>query len=589
MAEGARVLPFPQRVTPIQTASSFGLDETTLGPAFDAKGLINAERVRELQYRDSFFSAKHHDWKLFDMSGRLIRPGRMGTQPLLSSAVPQQYVPLDQRRPGTPYRLARKIVSSFTGLVFGHGRFPQFRSDDPVTSDWATALAEAMGLEVQMIRARNLGGRTGTVGLSWAFVGGAPRVRIHRGFHIHVLEWEDEDERIPAHVVELYQAPSSVHAGKRQWFWWRRDWTRDADVVFRPSPVGQGAPAYWEIDQEASFEHGDGECHFVWVENLPDDDDESGVDGAPDYSETYESQMSLDMLSSVNTRGASLNLDPTLVLSMEQDLKLAVVRKGSDNALSVGKGGSASYLELSGASIAAGSALVQEVRSQILEVSECVVPDPNTIAAAGTSSVALRMLYAPMLNRCDLLRWQYGRAITRLLTQMTEVARRRMPNLAATEVAERYAHVPVYDEAGNEIGTEPVEVYVDLPPRLESKPVLQEDGTPTGEILTQKIDRSPGTGRIWLEWGPYFKPTADDDQKEAGALSLAAGGAPVMSQQTAVELHSNSRDRDGQQEWARVQAEAAEKSRRVAAETSGMFPEIGGAAPGGGEPEGFEG
>jgi hypothetical protein len=591
MAEGARVLPFPQRAAtpaPMPAASSFGMDESMLGPAFDAKGLVNSERVRELQYRDAFFAAKHHDWKLFDMSGRLIRPGRMGTQPLLSSSVPTHYVPLDQRRPGTPYRLARKIVTAFTGFVFGHGRFPQFRSDDPDTEDWATALAEAMGLEVQMIRARNLGGRTGTVGLSWAFVGGEPRVRVHRGFHIHVIEWEDEDERIPAHVVELYQAPSSVHAGKRQWFWWRRDWTRDADVVFRPQPVGQGSPSYWEIDQEQSFEHGDGYCHFVWVENLPDDDDESGVDGASDYAETYESQMSLDLLSSVNVRGASANLDPTLVLAMEQDLKLTVVRKGSDNAISVGSGGSASYLELSGQSIAAGSALVQEVRSQILEVSECVVPDPNTVAAAGTSAVALRMIYAPMLQRCDVYRWQYGRAITRLLTQMTDSARRRMPNLAATDAADRYAHVPVFDEDGNEVGVEPVEVFVVLPPRIVTEPELTPDGTPTGDLLSRKIERAPGGGRIWLEWGPYFKPTADDDQKEAGALSLAAGGAPVLSQQTAVELLANSRDRDGTREWARVKAEAAEKARLSAVTSEGMFPGIGGAVPPAAAPEDFE-
>jgi len=193
-----------------------------------------------------------------------------------------------------------------------------------------------------------------------------------------------------------------------------------------------------------------------------------------------------------------------------------------------------------------------------------------------------------MLQRCDVYRWQYGRAITRLLMQMTDSARRRMPNLAATDAADRYAHVPVFDEAGNEVGVEPVEVFVALPPRIVTEPELDQDGTPTGDLLSRKIERAPGAGRIWLEWGPYFKPTADDDQKEAGALSLAAGGAPVLSQQTAVELLANSRDRDGTREWARVKAEAAEKARLSAVTSEGMFPGIGGAVPPAAAPEDFE-
>jgi hypothetical protein len=75
----------------IQTGSSFGLDLTTLGPEFDANALFNSDRIRELQYRDSFFTATNHDHKLFDMNGRMVRPGKMSNQPLLSGAVPTVY------------------------------------------------------------------------------------------------------------------------------------------------------------------------------------------------------------------------------------------------------------------------------------------------------------------------------------------------------------------------------------------------------------------------------------------------------------------------------------------------------------------
>jgi hypothetical protein len=563
--------------TVIQTGSSFGLDLTTIGPEFDANALFNAERVRELQYRDSFFTATNHDHKLFDMNGRMVRPGKMSNQPLLSGAVPSVYVPLDQRRPSTPYRLARKIVTSFSGMVFGYGRFPQFRSDDPATQDWAQALSDALGLEINMLRARNLGGRCGTVGISWALFDGEPRLKVHKGYHCHVLEWEDEDRRIPSHVVELYQSKATAAKGKEVWMWRRRDWTTVSDVVFKPAPVGKKTPDFWEIDQEASCQHDDKCCHFVWIENLPDDDEDGSCDGAPDYAVAFEPLVSLDMLNSVNTQGGIKNLDPTLVLRMdEEDVGKAVVQKGSDNALRTGKDGDAKYLELSGSSISAGISLVDTNRSQILEVTECVAPDPNTIAAAGTSSVALKMVYAPMLVKCSILRYQYGQAIVRILTQLTDYCRKLMPDPNATTPEERYVHVPMYDDDGNEVGEEPVEFAVNLPPKVESVPMIGANGQPNGEMTTKTVERTPGRGRIWLEWGPYFTPTADDDQKEAQALSTAAGAQPVMSQQTAVELHANAHDRDGQEEWARIQREAAQKTAAQAQANAGMFPPIGG-------------
>ncbi len=553
----------------VDEAAGYGLDYTDVGPMFPAAALVDGKRAKTLRDKDAFFAAKHHDWKQFDWNGRVGRVnGIPGVQPLLSQAgVPTDFVALDQRRPSNPYRVARKIVSAFTAMVFGHGRFPQFRSDDPETADWAQALSDAVSLEVVMLRARNLGGRQGTVGLSWAYADGSPIVRVHKGCNIHVLEWADADQRIPAHVVELYRGPASTHgANVDAVFWHRRDWTPVADVVFHPAPVDAKKALEWQIDESQSFAHGDGFAHFVWIENLPDDDDENGTDGACDYEVTYESQIVLDMLNSVTSKGGILNLDPTLVLGMDREDVGFAVQKGSEHALTVGKGGSASYLELGGSSIASGLSLVAATRDQILETCECVVPESSEVAAAGTSAVALKLVYAPMLGKCDLIRYQYGRGISRLLDQMTTTARR----LGGVE------QVPVLDpETGEEIDTETIERVIALPPRV----VVETVHDPvTGKTTTTSREetRTPGRGRIWLEWGPYFRPTADDDQKEAGALSQATGGKPIMSQRTAVEIHANAHDRDGQDEWARIEAEAEAATARAATANAGMFPSLDG-------------
>lgn len=552
-------------------ASSFGVAHTTLGPDFDALGMINAERVRELQYREAFYTCRVHDWKMFDFNGRTITPGKAsGVQPLISTAAPSFYVPLDQRRPSTPYRLPRKIVNSFTAMLFGHGRWPQIRSNDPQTQDFAEALVKEAGIAAKFIRARGIGGRCGTVGLSWCFSDGEPRVTVHHGAHLHVIEWEDESERIPAHVVEIYQFPEdytdSRGKRKRRMVWKRRDWTKTADVFFKSIEVGKQNPDRWSIDEEKSFEHDDGFAHFVWIENLPDDI--TGVDGVPDYAEAYEPMISLDTLNSVNVRGATLNLDPTLKFKMDrEDLKGATVSKGSEHAIVTGKDGDAEYLELSGTSISAGSSLVESLRAQILETVECVVLDPDKATAAGSSSVALRIVYAPMLAKTDILREQYGGGIVRLLDQMTVSARKKLPDADGSEVVE----VQV-DEEGKEV-EEPVEYFIDLPPRLEEKT------DETGQVITIEHERNPGGGRLWLEWGPYFKPTTSDYQQAAAALSSATGGKAIMSQQSAVELNANVWDRDGSSEWNRL---VSEQQSQWARQAEGMFPGAGGEVPPGG-------
>src|ERR1700722_19048376 len=161
--------------------SSFGLSNQTTGP-FRARTFLDGERFRELDRRQAYFDCNQHSYKRFDFDGRLISTGGgiSVTQPLLSAERAAFYVPLRSRRPSSPYRLPRVIVKSFTGMVFGEGRFPNFRVEgDEDAEDYVQALSKAMKLPTKMVRARDLGGAMGTVGLSWCFLNGRPRCRVH--------------------------------------------------------------------------------------------------------------------------------------------------------------------------------------------------------------------------------------------------------------------------------------------------------------------------------------------------------------------------------------------------------------------------
>lgn len=574
----------------VAVVSSFGLDHTQLGPEFPAHQILNSGRSLELEYRSKFFKCTQHDWKAFDWNGAMRRPERHPTQPLIGNSMPEMYVPLDQRRPSSPYRLGRTIVNAFTTLTFGYGRWPSILSDDPATQDFAEALVKACKLKTKMIRARNLGGACGTVGMSWGFNDGKPRVRIHEARHLYAEEWDDEDELIPSHIIELYQYPKDVWNEKkgkheRKFFWHRCDWTMEADIAFVPVEVTKDNPM-WQIDEEKSVMHNDGVCHFVWIRNLPDDEVDS-IDGQCDYAETYEQLNTVDILNSCNSSGTAKNLDPTLVLAMEQeDLAGSVLKKGSDNALAVGPNGSASYLEISGAAANAGHTAIDKQREQVMEVCQCIVPDPNEVAGGATSSVALKIVYAPMLSKGDIMRDQYGEAIVQILEGMITAARNK--NIG------QVTHEPTVDDEGYELVDEvtqepiltPVENTLNLPPRIEKIELTDEEGNPTGEFRVELHTRVPGSGSLTLEWPDYFEPTSDDIQKRVTSFVTATGGKAVISQQTAVENIATEMHRDPDEEYSRLRAEQEQDRKQQAA----MFMSPGGpvddpnALPDGAEP-----
>lgn len=569
--------------------SSFGMEATTLGPEYAAAGIWNSQRRAELLFREKYWKCTQHDWKTHNFNGQMIPSGRRSmVQPLLSTnaATPNYWVPMSSRRPSNPYRLGRKIVGSFTNMLFSHGRFPQMRSADPDTQDWAEQLTKAADLMVEMIRARGLGGSCGVVGIWWGWVDGKPQVKPYEGRDLHVLQWKDEAAGLPSHVTKLDVIQKTVLGknGKPELknFWQRRDWTEQADVVFFDAEIPKdNAEPPWHtlIDEELSVVHGHGRIHFEWVANVPDDESES-TDGQPDYPETYEQMDVLDQINSVVARGAIANLDPTLVLGMDPEtLEGAAVSKGSENALITGQGGTATYLEISGSSISAGISLLDKFRDQILETCECVLTDPDKAAASGQSSVALKIIYAPMIAKCDVMRGTYGGALERMMNGLTDYARKFLPDLPGQQVLVEDLSVDVeLDEEGNEIPRADIEVqfFVDLPPREETVEVIGLDGLPTGELTVEVTERKPGKGQIALEWGEYFKPTADDIQKQVTTLGAATGSKAVLSQRTAVELTANLYDRDPNREWVEVVKQTQDDKKHELSVNAGVFPGAGG-------------
>ncbi len=536
-----------------------GAPFTTFAP----EAVFKSDRYRELDFRARYHRNRQHDHKIFDAQGRFRPSGRCElSQPLIGGSLPSTYVPLDQRRPNAPYRLARTVVKRFTSLVFGHGHWPTIHVEgDEAATDFVRALAEEAQVQSAFVRARNKGGGRGTAVISWRYFEGKPRVKVHNAEHLVVHAWADREELVVEHASEIYQSVRDEYDPakkkvERVTYWHRRDWTPNADLVFCEVQADDKAPE-WIVDEEQSCVHGDGFAHFVWIQNQAPDDDAETADGLPDLDGQWEALDSIDALSTVLNTGTIRNLDPTLLLKLPLEMVKGFVLKGSDNAIKLGETGDAKYLELSGTAATAGLALRDKERQQILEVASCVIADPNEIAAAATSGRAIEMIFAPMLSECSVLRTQYGKGIVQLFGQMLRSARRFYPAQNGDGEWEYPVDVEVEEreEGAVEIET-PVDFYLDLPPRIEEQDELDDEGKPTGKKTREVIERHPGSGsHLRLEWPAYFPPTQSDQQAAVTTLQAANGARPVFSQRTTVELAAVAFGRDAAEEQRRLDEE----------------------------------
>lgn len=548
--------------------SSFGGDQDDAGKNFRPRTVLHGDRFRELDMRQSYYDCTQHDTKIYDFDGRVVS-GPKAAQPLISSEKSPQYIPMKMRRPSTPYRMGKVIVDSFTNLLFGENRFPVIRVEgDDQTQDFVQTIIRVGRLPMAMIRARQLGGGMGTVGLSWCFHQGLPRFEVHNAKNLYVHTWLDRVQLLPRHVTEVYLFYKVKWDGKafnKQFYWFRRDWTPNGDFVFIDAPFIQGKDPNWEVDEEKSNRHGDGCIHFEWIQNRPSDE----IDGIPDYDGLYEQFDQLDILNSVVTRGAILNLDPTLKLKMDPDLvKRTGIRKGSDNALIVGKDGDAEYMEMEGSSIEAGLKLVESLRRAILETAQCIVPDPSEVASQGVSSVTIKALYAPMLAQAEQLREQYASPMKRALENMTNVARTKMMAPVTQAIVSPDTGEQLLDPTTGQPMTEEVQFVLNIPPRIEvQKSVDPMTGQPVE--MPVPIPRMPGQGgELEPQWPPFFAPTFEDQSKIVTSMNMATGGKAFLSGETAVELAASAFGVDPAQEKKRIEAMAATD----AAATAAMFP-----------------
>jgi hypothetical protein len=445
---------------------------------------------------ERYYRNKQDDHKQYDWDGCLISSGGFD----LFDPEPVSFeVSYSQRRPNARYNLPRVIVSNLTQMSLGGTSFPEINCEGSDASEKALReWSKIMRLPMRIAEARNYGGQEGTACWSLGVAGGKFRCDVHNPKHCTVLEWRDRANFVPARVVKAYAFERNKYDPESkqfrlQTFWYVRVWDELSDTTWEEVPDDATKEPNWHdlIEPTRTYEHAWGLCPFYWVQNLPDSQEE---DGEGDYEGCEDKCDEINALLSSTSRGARKNVDPTTVIHGVDDEE--PVRKGSAAVIYSPEG--AEYLEMKGTGVAASLELLAELRQSVLEETQCVIPREDKITGAAQSAAAMRILYRPMIARCNTLRDQYGPAITRMLEHILLVARQI-----------RTRAKDVRDERG---------IVIER---------LQETLTP---------DLDPGEAEaVTLRWPEYFAPTAQDIKDAVSTAQSASGGKAVISTRTAVD------------------------------------------------------
>lgn len=421
--------------------------------------------------------------------------------------------PLKYRKPSVPYYLTKIVVDRITGLLFSSGRHPKVTVEgDADTQEWLTGFVEDSRLWARMVMARTMGGAMGTVAIGLKFVRGKPRIEVHDARWLFPVFSDPEEFELEA-LEKRYTFPEEVYdedegAWKQKWFWYRRVITDTHDTVWARVPVPEDDPQrlpIWAKEDHTEVAHDFGFCPVVWIQNHEVQD---SVDGAPDAEGAADLIAAIDCLLSQAQKGTVANCDPTVLMATDGDFE--EVAKGSDNAIKLEKGGTASYLEITGAGPRTALELAKDFEDRVQKICR-VVFDTNLSGPARTAAEVNRN-YSSMLENADMLREQYGeRGVKRLLQMAVDAGRKlRGPQ-------------EVIDADGKKTK---ITRAIILSPKVE----LDE----TGNTVPVQRRLGPG-GEIKLVWPDYFDPTNLDIVQAVDAVTRALT-AKLITQEQAIEF-----------------------------------------------------
>lgn len=454
-------------------------------------------------------------------------------------------VPLHERAPAVCVGVAEAAGGRLAAMVFGQRVFPNLRVADGEVeialapeqrdqlSQLVTRLVKVSSLRLVALAALIDGLSVGTVVVHASVVRGRPTLTLLPAKWC-TPEFNAHGDLVSVEIRYRFDAPDS--RGVATTWWHRRVIDAERDVTYRPMPVRvDGRDPVWI--EETVIEHGLGFCPVDWHRNRPETTDH-GIDGTPLFAGLEAEIEGLDMAFSQRHRNGRYNGEPQMVVSgadPERPLgdtgrtaqpipegkasffssvkdaagrwftsggSASATKKAPNKIWRIPEGGSATLLESTGAGANILAQDIEGLRRAILEARGIVIVSPETVSA-NASAALMREIYAPMIAVADTYRDEYGAWLTRVVNLLLRVC---------ASVASRPGSLVLLRGLAAAL------------PLLAQFEIALDGGR---EWLGLPLD---------LKWGPYFPPMPSDIAQTVTAASLAAGGAPVLSQRSAVAM-----------------------------------------------------
>lgn len=473
----------------------------------DKRRLGLSPRQQELDRLYSYYRTRQYDNRKVAWDGTLAMGTFERDTVAIAGYVPPGFyiannitLPIRFRKPTAPYHLVKTIVDRFSGLLFSEPRHPRLQCEgDPATEDFVGAVAEDGRLWPTFMQARGFGGATGTAVVGFKFIAGKPYFEAFDPRWC-IPTWHDRANFVLSALEFRYTYIEDLaipnEDGGEDWveveFWYRRVIDVKSDTIFKPVLTSEKRPK-WE--PATTVQHALGFCPVAWIQNMPV---ATEIDGDPDCVGCYEMVEQIDMLNAQGDKGLIANCDPTLVIACEGGME--AVSKGSENALKLPQGGTAQYIEISAAGIEAAKRKAESYKANVLEVSQCVLEQPDKTQTA----TEVDRNYASMWAKADLLREQYGELGVKRLINMLIVAVKRL----TTPVAK---------------GDSITRFSISLPQRVDPE---------TGKLVSRQL--GPGPFAVKLVWPPYTEPNTNDTVQAVTAASTAKTSG-LIDQETAAK------------------------------------------------------
>lgn len=482
----------------------------------------DSPRTLKLDRYERYWRGMQHDAKVAGWDGRkaLTDPADVENAHRHGASFGFDYANTSwqARRPSVRKQLCPAIVSRFTGKMFGEGSCPSLQSLDAQGEadgqDWVDALVETSEFWSRCHDSRDSGGGMGSVVMGAQMlpvtkadpagvqreVGATPLIQVVNAKFCTPTWKGDKKLRVLAaidiryrYTVQQELADGSI---KDVEYWYWRFVDDQVDVVLT-APVDRQLGDEWR-PLGAPIKHGLGFCPFVWIQNEAADSD----DGIPDCDEQLDNFDALDALKSDAFKATHRNCAPTPCFFTNE--ALPSVQMGDETALKFEVGGSAQYMEYTGATATLADAQANALRDSICEDVHVVLEVKPSSSEKTATEVNARS--QAMDERVGSMRRSYGPQIVRLFQMLIRASLKVDPT--GKKILDRDGNPAFADKDPPKTVTVKL-VWPPLVTRSATDVVAEANGI-ASLVLARLLSRKTGTTLV----APMFDITDIDAELE---------------------------------------------------------------------------